>query len=140
MAGEPGDNLVEVAHEMKAHVKYYTLPNDCAAYEEALDKCLNGTAALRYEERYCTKEGDIICLDAKMNFDSNALYRHKDILEYRDLNEEEPTEIEASKSSGRAEVVISNVPTAPLANRRVATQVSSTSISAPKVSMIELIS
>ena len=44
-----------------------------------------------------TKEGDIICLDAKMNFDSNALYRHKDIVEYRDLTEEEPSEIEASK-------------------------------------------
>lgn len=44
-----------------------------------------------------TKEGDILCLDAKMNFDDNALYRHRDILEYRDLNEEEPTEIEASK-------------------------------------------
>lgn len=44
-----------------------------------------------------TKEGDVICLDAKMNFDSNALYRHKDIMELRDLNEEEPTEIEASK-------------------------------------------
>ncbi len=44
-----------------------------------------------------TKEGDILALDAKMNFDSNALYRHKDILAYRDLDEEEPTEIEASK-------------------------------------------
>lgn len=44
-----------------------------------------------------TQEGDIICLDAKMNFDSNALFRHKDILEYRDLTEEEPSEIEASK-------------------------------------------
>jgi succinyl-CoA synthetase beta subunit len=44
-----------------------------------------------------TKDGDILALDAKMNFDSNALYRHKDILEYRDLSEEEPTEIEASK-------------------------------------------
>ncbi len=44
-----------------------------------------------------TKEGEIICLDAKMNFDSNALYRHKDISEYRDLTEEEPSEIEASK-------------------------------------------
>jgi succinyl-CoA synthetase beta subunit len=44
-----------------------------------------------------TKEGDIIALDAKMNFDSNALYRHQDIAEYRDLTEEEPTEIEASK-------------------------------------------
>jgi succinyl-CoA synthetase beta subunit len=44
-----------------------------------------------------TKEGDLIALDAKMNFDSNALFRHSDILEYRDLSEEEPTEIEASK-------------------------------------------
>lgn len=43
-----------------------------------------------------TKEGDILCLDAKMNFDSNALYRHKDIMEYRDLAEEEASEIEAS--------------------------------------------
>jgi succinyl-CoA synthetase beta subunit len=44
-----------------------------------------------------TNQGDLICLDAKMNFDSNALYRQKDIVSYRDLNEEEPTEIEASK-------------------------------------------
>jgi succinyl-CoA synthetase beta subunit len=44
-----------------------------------------------------TKEGDVIALDAKMNFDDNALYRHPDILEYRDLDEEAPLEIEASK-------------------------------------------
>ncbi|WP_295901009.1 ADP-forming succinate--CoA ligase subunit beta [uncultured Bdellovibrio sp.] len=44
-----------------------------------------------------TKEGDVLCLDAKMNFDSNSLYRHQDIVEMRDLNEEEPSEIEASK-------------------------------------------
>lgn len=44
-----------------------------------------------------TKEGEVLCLDAKMNFDSNALYRHQDIVEMRDLNEEEPSEIEASK-------------------------------------------
>jgi succinyl-CoA synthetase beta subunit len=44
-----------------------------------------------------TKEGDIVCLDAKMNFDDNALFRHKDIVEMRDLSEEEPSEIEASK-------------------------------------------
>lgn len=44
-----------------------------------------------------TKEGEVIALDAKMNFDSNALFRRPDILEYRDLSEEEPTEIEASK-------------------------------------------
>ncbi len=44
-----------------------------------------------------TQEGDIIVLDAKMNFDSNALYRQKEILELRDFDEEEPLEIEASK-------------------------------------------
>ena len=44
-----------------------------------------------------TKEKKIICLDAKINFDSNALFRHPEILELRDLNEEDPTEIEASK-------------------------------------------
>ncbi|AGF48918.1 ADP-forming succinate--CoA ligase subunit beta [Candidatus Kinetoplastidibacterium galati] len=41
--------------------------------------------------------GDIICLDAKFNFDSNALFRHPEILDYRDLDEEDPSEIEASK-------------------------------------------
>ena len=44
-----------------------------------------------------TKEKKIICLDAKVNFDSNALFRHPEILELRDLNEEDPSEIEASK-------------------------------------------
>jgi succinyl-CoA synthetase beta subunit len=44
-----------------------------------------------------TKDGDVLCLDAKMNFDSNALFRHPEIVQLRDLNEEEPTEIEASK-------------------------------------------
>lgn len=44
-----------------------------------------------------TKQGEVITLDAKMNFDSNALYRHPEILELRDLTEEEPSEIEASK-------------------------------------------
>ncbi len=44
-----------------------------------------------------TKEGDVMALDAKMNFDDNAMYRHKDILEYRDLDEEDALEIEASK-------------------------------------------
>ena len=44
-----------------------------------------------------TKDNKIICLDAKVNFDDNALFRHPEILELRDLNEEDPTEIEASK-------------------------------------------
>ncbi len=44
-----------------------------------------------------TGSGDVMALDAKMNFDDNALYRHADILEFRDLSEEEPSEVEASK-------------------------------------------
>ena len=44
-----------------------------------------------------TKEKKIICLDAKINFDSNALFRQSEIAELRDLNEEDPAEIEASK-------------------------------------------
>ena len=44
-----------------------------------------------------TGNGDVIALDAKMNFDDNALYRHDDIVAMRDLDEEDPAEIEASK-------------------------------------------
>ena len=44
-----------------------------------------------------TKSGKIICLDAKINFDDNALFRRPEILKLRDLNEEDPKEIEASK-------------------------------------------
>jgi succinyl-CoA synthetase beta subunit len=44
-----------------------------------------------------TEDNQFLCLDAKMNFDSNALFRHEEILALRDLSEEEPLEIEASK-------------------------------------------
>jgi len=44
-----------------------------------------------------TQENNLLCLDAKMNFDDNAIFRHPEILELRDLNEEDPAEIEASK-------------------------------------------
>ena len=44
-----------------------------------------------------TKENNILCLDAKINFDDNAIFRHPDISELRDLNEEDPIEIEAKK-------------------------------------------
>ena len=44
-----------------------------------------------------TGSGDVIALDAKFNFDSNALFRHPEIVAYRDLDEEDPAEIEASK-------------------------------------------
>ena len=44
-----------------------------------------------------TKSGKVLALDAKLNFDDNALYRHKELVSLRDLNEEDPNEIEASK-------------------------------------------
>jgi succinyl-CoA synthetase beta subunit len=44
-----------------------------------------------------TKDGRVFALDAKVNFDDNALYRHKDVAEMRDLGEEDPLEVEASK-------------------------------------------
>jgi succinyl-CoA synthetase beta subunit len=46
-----------------------------------------------------TKSGDLLALDAKVTFDDNALYRHADIREFRDLSEEDPLEVEASKFS-----------------------------------------
>jgi len=46
-----------------------------------------------------TEDGALLALDAKMNFDDNALYRHPDIKELRDVSEEEPLEVEASKFS-----------------------------------------
>ena len=45
-----------------------------------------------------TKQKELICLDAKINFDDNSIFRQPDILELRDLSEEDPTEIEASKN------------------------------------------
>jgi succinyl-CoA synthetase beta subunit len=44
-----------------------------------------------------TADESVIALDAKINFDANALFRHKDILDYRDLDEEDPLEVEASR-------------------------------------------
>lgn len=44
-----------------------------------------------------SKQGDVLALDAKLNFDDNSLYRHKDLQELRDTDEEDPLEVEASK-------------------------------------------
>ena len=44
-----------------------------------------------------TKDGRVFALDAKLNFDDNALYRHRDVLELRDIHEEDPLDVEASK-------------------------------------------
>ncbi len=45
-----------------------------------------------------TKAGDLIALDAKLNFDDNALYRHKDLAELRDVDEEDPAEVRAQEA------------------------------------------
>ena len=63
----------------------------CVAYEQ-LDASL-----LEINPFLLTKDNRLIALDAKVNFDDNALFRHKEFLDLRDLNEEEPLEIEASK-------------------------------------------
>ena len=66
---------------------------------QALYKALIKTDAnlIEVNPLITTKDNKVICLDAKINFDDNALFRHPEILEYRDFNEEEPMEIEASK-------------------------------------------
>lgn len=70
-------------------VKFFT-----ALYNAFIDK---DCSIAEINPLVLTQQGDLLCLDAKMNFDSNALFRHPDIVELRDLTEEEPTEIEASK-------------------------------------------
>lgn len=81
----------------------YNLPEE--SVEEAgkliqsiFDSLINTDANLiEVNPLILTKNNQVLCLDAKINFDSNALYRHPDILKLRDLDEEDPAEIEASK-------------------------------------------
>src|SRR6266481_6310067 len=75
------------------------LINDAAQFMIGLYKAFEDTDASLAEINPFLVTGDnkVYALDAKMNFDDNALYRHKDIKELRDLNEEDPLEIEASK-------------------------------------------
>jgi succinyl-CoA synthetase beta subunit len=54
-------------------------------------------ALLEINPLLVTKEGNVLALDCKMNFDDNALYRHKDVVEMRDLHEEDTLEVEASQ-------------------------------------------
>ena len=75
------------------------LISDAAQFMVALYRSFEDTDASLAEINPFLVTGDnkVYALDAKMNFDDNALYRHKDIRELRDLNEEDPLEIEASK-------------------------------------------
>jgi succinyl-CoA synthetase beta subunit len=84
-------------------IKIYNLTDDAKKQAILLIKSVYnmfiGTDANMVEVNplILTKEKKIICLDAKVNFDSNGLFRHPEIIELRDLNEEDPAEIEASK-------------------------------------------
>jgi succinyl-CoA synthetase beta subunit len=84
-------------------IKIYNLTDDAKKQATKLIKSVynmfTGTDANMVEVNplILTKEKKIICLDAKVNFDSNALFKHPEIMELRDLNEEKPTEVEASK-------------------------------------------
>ena len=75
------------------------LINDAVQFMMALYRAFEDTDASLAEINPFLVTGDnkVYALDAKMTFDDNALYRHKDIKELRDLNEEDPLEIEASK-------------------------------------------
>src|SRR5207249_7101528 len=75
------------------------LINDAVQFMIAIYKYIDDTASslAKINPLLVTGSNKVYALDAKMNFDDNALYRHKDIKELRDLNEEEPLEIEASK-------------------------------------------
>src|SRR5215510_6017589 len=75
------------------------LMNDAVQFMIALYRAFEDTDASLAEINpfLVTAENKVYALDAKMNFDDNALYRHNDIKELRDLNEEDPLEIEASK-------------------------------------------
>jgi len=73
--------------------------NAATAAMAALAKaCLATDASLAEINPFIlTKDGKVYALDAKINFDDNALYRHKELIELRDINEEDPLEVEASK-------------------------------------------
>jgi succinyl-CoA synthetase beta subunit len=71
----------------------------CVDFVQKLMRCYIDTDASLVEINplMVTTEGNVFALDCKMNFDDNAMFRHKDLAEMRDLNEEDPLEVEASK-------------------------------------------
>jgi len=73
--------------------------NQFSALLASLYRAFNETDAslIEINPLVVTKEGNVLCLDAKMSFDDNALFRHTDIRELRDPNEEDPAETEAGK-------------------------------------------
>ena len=89
--------------DCKKIVKNFNLDNDanlkCTKIIKSIYKTFISTDAslIEINPLILTKENNIVCLDAKISFDDNAIFKHPELLELRDLNEEDPTEIEASK-------------------------------------------
>ena len=93
-----------ISHEdIKKIITPLDLPNQSVKKAFHLIQCLHkiliekDASLIEINPLVLTKHGDLLCLDAKINFDDNALYRHPDIVSLKDLNEEDPTETVASK-------------------------------------------
>ena len=89
--------------DCKKIIRNFNLDNDanlkCIKIIQSIYKTFVSTDAslIEINPLILTKENNIVCLDAKISFDDNAIFKHPELLELRDLNEEDPTEIEASK-------------------------------------------
>ncbi|HEX6097926.1 MAG TPA: ADP-forming succinate--CoA ligase subunit beta [Thermoanaerobaculia bacterium] len=101
---EPVDSVLGVQPFQARQVAYALgLTGDaykkCVDFTQKLMRAYIETDAslLEINPLLVTKEGNVLALDCKMNFDDNALFRHKDIVEMRDLHEEDPLEVESSK-------------------------------------------
>jgi len=95
------DNILD--SDCEKIIEIFSLKNDARNQAISLIKSIykmfisTDASMVEVNPLILTKEEKIICLDAKVNFDDNALFKHPDIVELRDLSEEDPTEIEASK-------------------------------------------
>jgi len=84
---------------VKIGIPAASVPQDRAVFHALVKAFWDTDASLaEINPLILTGAGDVIALDAKLNFDSNALYRHPELAALRDLDEEDPAEIEASKS------------------------------------------
>ena len=90
-------------HAIKNIIKPFKLPNELVAEARELIKKIYkilielDASLIEINPLIFTKDKKLVCLDAKINFDDNALYKHPDIASLKDLNEEDPIETEASK-------------------------------------------
>jgi succinyl-CoA synthetase beta subunit len=98
---DPSTGLADAAADdlaLKIGIPAASVPQARAVFQALVKAFWETDASLaEINPLILTGKGEVIALDAKLNFDSNALYRHPEIVELRDLDEEDPAEIEASK-------------------------------------------